>query len=1129
MAEDAGSSLRDFLKKRAADAKEAAPAAKSPALSPSPSASPAPAPDETPKMSPAPDKPALREPGWGRKMAGAGLRQGRRLAGAIVGDIFKGSGQAGAALTDAVRGKRGSSSGSSAGSTGGGSGSPTLSRSGAEPADKNLGTAKNLQEVEKQIVILDKQQKAWGQYLTGEIDSVRTDVSKVAQQSSDALKAVEKLKKDAKSRSFADQVKNAQIRGKNGRFMSAEDAEANPDSVMNNKKSRPPSGGGIGGMIWDTVKGWIPEGVGAGLGAAALAFGGVALTVGAAAAAVHFQDAGISPSKTAEGIKKRNRGNRLAPKDDAPATSDERFGGLDKPKDSTKVIEKAKEDGVVQGEVVIKSNKSISITATLDILLQSKSDVTIKAEKITLDAKKIVFKGQVEGNTPGSQQKPDDDGSKQTSQPATSPTPPETSAETSSPGGSPRRVRIFPQGEKRADHLTGYRPMAVGRNDDSSSPVTRDQPPPAMGGSPGTDGPKGGSVEHNNDTSAPVMTGDGTPNYTPGAVGKGAYGKGANISAERMAKSGVNSTLVESIMGGGTKAFGDPNDPNTRYVVQMQGGIRQQSSGKHGQGKAVDLQIYDRKLGTFVGGDARGDIMKNAFSNPDTYKLYDHYHRQRYEYIKEKYGEDVAKRLSAGTRFGRSIEGGGADEMHASIDEGGSLHDLGKVPGGQILDNRTKRYMDLDDWVKQGKGPWSNFDPNSPDNKLEGKARPASATPDTKAAPAASVATPDAKAAPAAGVGGNPLVAQRAGFAEALKNPATREKMLALMSAEEGEDDSDSRKALAETTMNRAYSKGNTKDLERAMDPRYYQPFQDGSYSRHLQKIRTNPEYRAQVEKDLDAVINQGTNISNLATDNASGRVKAHAMKTSTLAYEGKNKEGFFRKDRDPVNDGAGNVAMTRKWYAETKAALEAAKANPTSAAKENPAPPVQPTGDDAKPKGPDATPVTNSTPADSKELPAINVDSDDKGEGMQTVDELGRPISSNPDKGKAPLEGGVKRDGKGVQTTDDLGNPISSDAALDTSNANVSRGVPTPPNLPTAAESDASGEKVTENVATGRDDTLPKHDTQGSAVNRPETGRPESISSPVHHPESERPRSGSDGYGDQKHDPDNPCGLCAV
>ena len=60
---------------------------------------------------------------------------------------------------------------------------------------------------------------------------------------------------------------------------------------------------------------------------------------------------------------------------------------------------------------------------------------------------------------------------------------------------------------------------------------------------------------------------------------KGEFGKGGNLSAAQLVKSGVDPLLVESVQQGAKRAFGDPNDKNTRYVVQMQGGIRPGSPG----------------------------------------------------------------------------------------------------------------------------------------------------------------------------------------------------------------------------------------------------------------------------------------------------------------------------------------------------------------------------------------------------------------------------------------------------------------------------------------------------------------------------------------------------------------------
>jgi hypothetical protein len=148
-------------------------------------------------------------------------------------------------------------------------------------------------------------------------------------------------------------------------------------------------------------------------------------------------------------------------------------------------------------------------------------------------------------------------------------------------------------------------------------------------------------------------------------------------------------------------------------------------------------------------------------------------------------------------------------------------------------------------------------------------------------------------------------------------NPAAKLKMAGLMSAEEGtgKANSTARQALAETIFNRGVSRGYG-NVGQVMDPRYYQPMHDksGNYAAHVARLQSDPNYRAQVFSEIDRVGGEGTNVSNLATDNASGDVAQRSMGNQTLAYAAPNQESFFRKDVRPDVHGAGVVPATAAW-----------------------------------------------------------------------------------------------------------------------------------------------------------------------------------------------------------------------
>ncbi len=168
------------------------------------------------------------------------------------------------------------------------------------------------------------------------------------------------------------------------------------------------------------------------------------------------------------------------------------------------------------------------------------------------------------------------------------------------------------------------------------------------------------------------------------------------------------------------------------------------------------------------------------------------------------------------------------------------------------------------------------------------------------------------------------LEQQRAEYMRQLENdPQLKKELFALTLAEEG-GDPDARRAFMETVFNRAYSRGikNIGDIIR--DKRYYEPYQNGSFQRNLDRINKNPELMDEVQKNYDDV-RKGSNQSNLGTDNGSAGVKANAIaRGDTLTYEAPNKEGFFRKDKNPGYHGAGVVARTKRWADDTTARMRA-------------------------------------------------------------------------------------------------------------------------------------------------------------------------------------------------------------
>jgi hypothetical protein len=203
-----------------------------------------------------------------------------------------------------------------------------------------------------------------------------------------------------------------------------------------------------------------------------------------------------------------------------------------------------------------------------------------------------------------------------------------------------------------------------------------------------------------------------------------------------------------------------------------------------------------------------------------------------------------------------------------------------------------------------------------------------------RAMPPASSKTPPGVAPQAASQAGQSgiLARQRAPYASQMEtNPAVKEKMMALMVAEEG-GDRDARTALAESAYNRGSSR-NISSIDQVLDPRYYQPMHDGSgsYERALARVRNDPKLRAELEQDLGRA-NGGSNVSKLATDNASAGVAANSKTNQTHTHTTANGESWFRKDVRPDVHGAQAVRQTKDWHDNTTAAMVDEKPEPAAA-----------------------------------------------------------------------------------------------------------------------------------------------------------------------------------------------------
>jgi hypothetical protein len=124
---------------------------------------------------------------------------------------------------------------------------------------------------------------------------------------------------------------------------------------------------------------------------------------------------------------------------------------------------------------------------------------------------------------------------------------------------------------------------------------------------------------------------------------------------------------------------------------------------------------------------------------------------------------------------------------------------------------------------------------------------------------------------------------------------------------------------VGETMVNRA----NAYDVtlgEIVNNERYYAPHQNGSFARNLEALGRNEAGLQEILAMQDAILD-GSNRSNLATHNASGAVAAAARRTQTVTRVEKG-ETYSRKDKNPINHGAGTVAREKAWHLRTLEAM---------------------------------------------------------------------------------------------------------------------------------------------------------------------------------------------------------------
>jgi hypothetical protein len=451
--------------------------------------------------------------------------------------------------------------------------------------------------------------------------------------------------------------------------------------------------------------------------------------------------------------------------------------------------------------------------------------------------------------------------------------------------------------------------------------------PPSYAGGGSTGG--GGATGTYSGTPYGSDVGAGTGEGAGETIPQG-RGKGEMRLRTHAAQKGVNPQLVSMIQEA-SKSL----PPG--YYAQIESGRRSNNPrSRHFTGNAADVRIYGPD-GKKVGGET------GWYQNPKTFRLY------------EQFAQEV-KKVQNEMQPNNPVTWGGyfsmrgkhyADSMHFSV--GGE-----QMGGGGWQTGATG---DLRRWLERGGGTSVGFAGGSkgfgderdqtvppvpepgpsgaPEAARGNQMAPSTPSPNKPAdqtAPAGQTTPPAASAGTSSSTAGglSGLARQRQGFgAEVRGNPALRERWAALMLAE----NAGSPQSVGETMVNRASAwdtslatqidpnvgtKGSVK-WNRGYSARgYYEPYQTNAYDKALRRLRGDPSLRSKIYQQQEGILS-GSNVTNLATHNASAGVAARARKDQTVASVITG-ETYTRKDIPGTRHGAGVINRERGWHQRTLA-----------------------------------------------------------------------------------------------------------------------------------------------------------------------------------------------------------------
>jgi hypothetical protein len=151
----------------------------------------------------------------------------------------------------------------------------------------------------------------------------------------------------------------------------------------------------------------------------------------------------------------------------------------------------------------------------------------------------------------------------------------------------------------------------------------------------------------------------------------------------------------------------------------------------------------------------------------------------------------------------------------------------------------------------------------------------------------------------------------RAPYASQLSNDPARSYDMAVRLYLEDQNNSDTRQAIAEAMFNRNAARG----LD-PLDPSYFPQTQDylSKYANARNTLGSNEQLLSQIYGEMGNAIG-GSNLSQGATDWASGDVAANAARNATSTWTSPSNEQFFRRDLSGTDTGDAAAQQIRDWY----------------------------------------------------------------------------------------------------------------------------------------------------------------------------------------------------------------------